>query len=50
MEKWNKNDWQGRSQENVEGTYKNMGFAMFVLAGFFMGWAIFQTVSYFING
>jgi len=22
MEKWNKNDWQGRSKENVEFSYK----------------------------
>jgi hypothetical protein len=31
---WNRNDWQGRSQEQVEGNYKILD-----------GWAIYTAVT-----
>jgi hypothetical protein len=28
MEKWNRNDWQGRSEENVKFSYKATGYTL----------------------
>jgi hypothetical protein len=42
---WNRNDWQGRSQEQVEGNYKILDWTLASVGIFLLGWAIYTAVT-----
>ena len=48
--KWNRNDWQGRSEKQVIENYRALNWIMMFLAGFFLGWSIWQVIKHIING
>ena len=42
---WNPEDWQGRSQEQVEGNYKILDWTMASVGIFLLGWAIYTAFT-----
>lgn len=46
---WNRDDWQGRSQRQVEENYRALNWSLMFFAGFFLGWTIWQIVKHFAN-
>jgi hypothetical protein len=46
---WNKNDWQGRSRENVETSYKVAGSSMFGCVCMMVGLVIYNLVVHGIK-
>lgn len=44
QEKWNPEDWQGRSKRQVEDNHKIMDWCFSILGFGFLGWALFQVV------
>lgn len=44
-EKWNTEDWQGRSKEQVENTYRLLDTVLSVIGISFIGWAIYKAFT-----
>lgn len=44
QEKWNPEDWQGRSKRQVEDSHKIMDWALTALGLALFGWVLFQVV------
>ena len=46
QKKWNPEDWQGRSKEQIESSYRVMETTMTIVGLSFIGWAIYRV---FVN-
>ena len=44
-EKWNTEDWQGRSKEQVENTYRLLDDVLSIVGTSFIGWAIYKAFT-----
>ena len=44
-EKWNTEDWQGRSKEQVENTYRLLDAVLSIVGTSFIGWAIYTAFT-----
>lgn len=40
---WDRNEWQGRSQEQVEGNYKILDWTLMGFGIFLFGWAVYTA-------
>jgi hypothetical protein len=44
-EKWNTEDWQGRSKEQIENTYRFLHIVITIVGASFIGWAIYKAFT-----
>jgi hypothetical protein len=47
---WDSNEWQGRSQLQVENNYKVMKYPILIIGGFLIGYGIASLVIYICGG
>jgi hypothetical protein len=47
---WDSNEWQGRSQRQVENNYKVMKYAFIISLGFLIGYGITSLIIYMFGG
>jgi len=42
---WDRNEWQGRSQEQVEGNYKILDWTLMGVGIFLFGWVVYNVIT-----
>lgn len=42
---WDRNEWQGRSQEQIEGNYKILDWTLMGVGIFLFGWAVYTAFT-----
>ena len=47
--KWNSNEWQGRSERQVENNNKSQFIILFAAGAWVVCFAIFQAIKFLIN-